>query len=206
MQIDLAALSVLEGYKLLSNLVVPRPIAWVTSADAHGRLNLAPFSFFNLLGSDPPIVAIGVGNDSRGQPKHTATNIAATREFVVNLVTEELMDAMNLTAADFPEGISEVEAAGLHTIRSVKIHVPRIAESKVSLECTLEQDLRIGTNHIILGQVLIVHIEDAMIDKAHHVHGFSPIGRLGSPSWYARTDRKFELPRIKYSEWSQSPR
>ena len=123
MNLDIEQQNPLAMYKLLTNLVVPRPIAWVTSKDAKGRLNLAPFSFFNMVGWEPPVVVIGVGNEADGRPKHTGRNIAATKEFVVNLVTEELVQAMNLTAADFPEGHSELEAAGLHEAKSLMVSV-----------------------------------------------------------------------------------
>jgi flavin reductase (DIM6/NTAB) family NADH-FMN oxidoreductase RutF len=204
MHIDLSTLPPLDAYKLLSNLVIPRPIAWVTSLDALGRLNAAPFSFFNLLGSAPPVVALGIGDYSPGTPKHTAANIAATRDFVINLVTEDLAPAMNLTATDFPEGFNELAAAGLHPAPSARIPVPRIAESPIALECTLHDELHIGANRILLGIVLAVCIDDSLIDAHHHIHNFTPIGRLGSPSWYTRTQNRFELPRLTYAQWKQS--
>src|ERR1041384_4424479 len=90
------------AYRLLTNIVMPRPIAWVTSRDEQGGLNLAPFSFFNLMGHSPSLVVLGVGDGADGRPKHTARNILATKEFVVNMVTEDLMGPMNISAADFP--------------------------------------------------------------------------------------------------------
>jgi len=186
------------AYRLLTNLVMPRPIAWVTSRDAHGRLNLAPFSFFNVMGAFPPILVIGVGNLEDGRPKHTARNIAATREFVVNLVTEDLIEAMNVTAADFPEGHNELHAAGLHPAPSLAIGVPRVAEAHVSLECALHKLERIGENNLIIGQILALHTADGLVDERLHVHGFHPIGRLGAPSAYARTTDRFDLPRVSY--------
>jgi flavin reductase (DIM6/NTAB) family NADH-FMN oxidoreductase RutF len=188
------------AYRLLTNLVMPRPIAWVTSKDAHGRLNLAPFSFFNVMGADPPIVVIGVGNEADGRPKHTGRNIAATREFVVNLVTEELLEAMNVTAADFPEGHNELEAAGLHAAPSGTINVPRVAEAQVSLECVLHKIERIGTNNLVIGEVLALHTTDGLVDERLRVHGFHPIGRLGAPSGYTRTTDRLELPRVSYAQ------
>jgi flavin reductase (DIM6/NTAB) family NADH-FMN oxidoreductase RutF len=200
MQIDLRGPVGGAAYKLLTNLVVPRPIAWVSSKDVQGGINLAPFSFFNLMGSDPPIVAIGVGDDPTGRPKHTARNIAATREFVVNLVTEELAGPMNLTAADFPEGQSELDAAGLHAGASLVVSVPRVAEARASLECVLHSIQRIGGNNVILGQIVALHVGDGLVDERFHVHGFSPIGRLGSPSWYSRTTDRFEIHRVSYAQ------
>ena len=187
------------AYKLLTNLVMPRPIAWVTSRDTMGGLNLAPFSFFNLVGSEPPLVVIGVGNGADGRPKHTARNIAATREFVVNMVTEELMTAMNITAADFPEGHNELAAAGLREQMSLKVAVPRVAESKAALECILHKIEQVGHNNLIIGEIVAIYLADELIDERQHVHGFHPVGRMGAPSWYTRTKDLFELARVPYS-------
>jgi flavin reductase (DIM6/NTAB) family NADH-FMN oxidoreductase RutF len=200
MHLDIREQHPLAAYKLLTNLVVPRPIAWVTSKDLRGRLNLAPFSFFNMLGSDPPIVAIGVGNEADGRPKHTARNIAATKEFVVNLVTEELMPQMNHTAADFPEGHSELEAARLHEAQSLKVSVPRVAEAQAALECVLHKVERIGENNVVIGEVVGLYVADGIVDPRLHVNGFYPIGRLGSPSTYTRTKDRFDLPRVSYAQ------
>jgi len=189
-----------RAYRLLTNLIVPRPIAWVCSRDAAGGLNLAPFSFFNVMGSDPPIVVLGVGDESPGKPKHTCRNIAATKEFAINLVTEDLAARMNLTAADFPEGHSEIAAAGLHPAPSTAIETPRLAESKAALECTLHEIQRIGGNNLIIGRVVSIYLADAIVDERMHLHGFFPIGRMGSPSWYARTTDRFEIPRITYAQ------
>ena len=139
-----------------------------------------------------------MGNLEDGRPKHTARNIAATREFVVNLVTEDLIEAMNVTAADFPEGHNELHAAGLHPAPSLAIGVPRVAEAHVSLECALHKLERIGENNLIIGQILALHTADGLVDERLHVHGFHPIGRLGAPSAYARTTDRFDLPRVSY--------
>ena len=157
------------AYKLLTSLVVPRPIAWVSSQDPAGGINLAPFSFFNVMGAEPPIVVIGVGNGPDGRPKHTGQNIEATREFVVNLVTEELIAAMNLTAADFPAGQSELDAAGLHAAPSRLVSVPRVAEARASLECVLQSFQRIGANNVIIGEVVALHLADGLADGSADV-------------------------------------
>lgn len=200
MNIDLRGPMGPAAYHLLTNLVVPRPIAWVTSKDQQGGLNLAPFSFFNLMGADPPIVVLGIGYDGTGRPKHTARNILATREFVVNLVTEELIQEMNLTAADFPEGQSELDASGLTAAPSKTISVPRVAEAKASLECVLHSAQRVGSNNLIIGEVLAIYTADGMIDQRLHVNGFHPVGRMGSPSFYTRTTDRFEVPRVSYAQ------
>jgi flavin reductase (DIM6/NTAB) family NADH-FMN oxidoreductase RutF len=188
------------AYKLLTSLVVPRPIAWVSSQDPAGGINLAPFSFFNVMGAEPPIVVIGVGNGPDGRPKHTGQNIEATREFVVNLVTEELIAAMNLTAADFPAGQSELDAAGLHAAPSRLVSVPRVAEARASLECVLQSFQRIGANNVIIGEVVALHLADGLADDRLRVQNFTPIGRMGTPAWYTRTEDRFELPRLTWAE------
>lgn len=190
----------LRAYRVLTSIVVPRPIAWVCSRDAQGGLNLAPFSFFNLMGSDPPIVALGIGDETPGTPKHTCRNVAAMREFTVNLVTEELSQAMNLTAADFPLGLSELSAAGLHPAESLAVSVPRVAEARAALECTLHEIQRIGHNNLIIANIVGIYLADGIADERLHLHGFFPIGRLGSPSWYTRTTDRFEIPRITYAQ------
>jgi flavin reductase (DIM6/NTAB) family NADH-FMN oxidoreductase RutF len=200
MNLDIQEQNPLVVYKLLTNLVVPRPIAWVTSQDAQGRLNLAPFSFFNMAGWEPPVVVIGVGNDADGRPKHTARNIAATREFVVNLVTEDLVQPMNLTAADFPEGHNELAAAGLHEAKSRTVPVPRVAEAQAALECVLYKLERVGKNNLVIGRVVGLYTADGVVDQRLHVNGFHPIGRLGSPSLYTRTTDRFDVPRVSYAE------
>src|SRR5277367_1482781 len=111
MQIDPASQAKLDNYKLLTSLVIPRPIAWVTSRSETGLINLAPFSFFNAVGSDPMFIVMGIGRRDGGAPKDTAANIQATGDFVVNLVTEDLLGAMNISAADFPADQSELTAA-----------------------------------------------------------------------------------------------
>ena len=128
MQIDPAIHSSSDNYKLLTNLVVPRPIAWVTSQNQEGIVNLAPFSFFNAVGSEPVYVMISIGRNDSGSSKDTADNIHANGEFVVNLVTEDLFDAMNVSAADFPSGQSELEATHLHAAPSIRIKTPRVAD------------------------------------------------------------------------------
>ncbi len=201
MQIDPALHSTIENYKLLTNLVVPRPIAWVTSQSQSGVINLAPFSFFNAVGSDPLYVIISIGRRDDGELKDTANNIEFSREFVVNLVTEELFDAMNISAADFPAGQSELEAAHLHTAPSVRIKTPRVAQAQASLECKLFSAQPLGANTLFIGEVVMFHVADHLIGPRLHVNNFAPIGRLGSPSVYCRTTDRFDIARISYAQW-----
>ncbi|MGO9446905.1 MAG: flavin reductase family protein [Thiobacillaceae bacterium] len=201
MQIDPALHSNADNYKLLTNLVVPRPIAWVTSQSPNGVINLAPFSFFNAVGSDPLYVIISIGKKDAGEPKDTASNIRAGGEFVVNLVTEDLFNAMNISAADFPAEQSELEAAQLHAAPSVRIKVPRVAEAQVSLECKLFRELSLGANTLFIGEVAMFHVADHLIGPRLYINNFAPIGRLGSPSVYCRTTDRFDVARVSYAQW-----
>lgn len=203
MQIDPALHSKADGYKLLTNLVIPRPIAWVSSLSPAGVVNLAPFSFFNAVGADPIYVVIGVGINDAGAPKDTANNILAGGDFVVNMVTEDLFRAMNISAADFPPQISELEAANLHTAPSVHVKAPRVAEAQVSLECRLHKAEPIGVNILFIGEVVMFHVADHLIGPRLRINNFTPLGRLGSPSVYCRTTERFDIARISYAQWLQ---
>jgi flavin reductase (DIM6/NTAB) family NADH-FMN oxidoreductase RutF len=203
MHIDPAQVTKSDAYKLLTNLVVPRPIAWVTSVNRAGTINLAPFSFFNAVGSDPLFVVIGIGRRADGSPKDTDRNIQETGAFVVNLVTEELMAAMNVSGADFPPDESELTAAGLQAAPSLRISVPRLAQSQASLECRLHQAHALGANTLIIGEVVMFHVADHLVGPNLHINGFAPIGRMGSPSVYCRTGDRFDLPRMTYAQWKQ---
>jgi flavin reductase (DIM6/NTAB) family NADH-FMN oxidoreductase RutF len=199
MQIDPKLHVKSDNYKLLTNLIVPRPIAWITSLNDVGIVNLAPFSFFNAVGADPIYIVVSIGVNDKGGPKDTARNIRSAGEFVVNLVTEELFDAMNLSAADFPPDESELEAAGLHCAPSIHVRVPRVLEAQASLECRLHSSQALGENTLIIGEVVMFHVADHLIDQRMHVGNFAPIGRLGSPSAYCRTVDRFNVPRISYT-------
>jgi flavin reductase (DIM6/NTAB) family NADH-FMN oxidoreductase RutF len=201
MQIDPSQHPAPDNYKLLTNLVVPRPIAWVTSQNAAGVINLAPFSFFNAVSGNPIYLIVSVGVNDAGEMKDTAKNILASREFVVNMVTEELFDAMNISAADFPEGESELVAANLHAAPSVKIKPPRLAESQASMECKLYSTQQLGKNTLIIGEVVMFHVADHLIGPRMHVNNFAPVGRLGSPSVYCRSTDRFDVARISYAQW-----
>jgi flavin reductase (DIM6/NTAB) family NADH-FMN oxidoreductase RutF len=203
-------------YNLLIGLVAPRPIAWVTSMDHDGTLNAAPFSAYNYLCTDPPIVAMGVTNrpDARFTPKDTARNIRRTGEFVVNVVTDDLLEKMNICATDFPAGVNELEMAGLTTAPSSVVKVPRIAEAHAALECREYTSMEIGRSRIILGRVVAMYVEDRFIVpeqngagpyvKADELHA---VGRMNGLGNYARTrDAIVSVPRISYEEWQKGKR
>jgi flavin reductase (DIM6/NTAB) family NADH-FMN oxidoreductase RutF len=212
MKFDLEALPANHAYKLLVGLVAPRPIALITSMDEHGRLNAAPFSAYNYLCTDPPIVGIGVTNRSnpKYEPKDTARNIRRTGEFVVNIVTEDIADQMNICATDFPAELSEVEMAAFTTAPSEKIKVPRIAEAHAAMECREFTTMEIGRSRIILGRVVAVYVEDRFVDpegpyvKAEELHA---IGRMNGLGNYVRTGDAFiTIPRISYEDWKKGQR
>jgi flavin reductase (DIM6/NTAB) family NADH-FMN oxidoreductase RutF len=187
-----------RAYPILASLVTPRPIAWVTTLSPTGQLNAAPFSFFNVLGANPPIVGFCPGDRESGVPKDTAANIRATHEFVVNLVDEDLSDAMNATAADHPPGVDELAPTGLATAPSTLVAPPRIAAAPAALECTEWGTLQIGDNRLIIGLVHRVHVRDELINPATlriRSENFRPIGRMASPDWYCRTTDRFEMKR-----------
>jgi len=148
MELDLENEYAARAYPILASLVTPRPIALVTTLSADGRVNAAPFSFFNLLGADPPICAFAPGDRDDDTPKDTARNVRATHEFVVNLVDEAIAEAMNQCAAPLPFGESELARAGLHAAPSSLVKPPRIAEAPASLECVEWGTLQIGGNRV----------------------------------------------------------
>lgn len=201
MNIDPSLHSAADNYKLLTNLVVPRPIAWVTSVNAGGVINLAPFSFFNAVGANPLYLIISIGINDAGEMKDTAKNILVNGEFVVNMVTGDLFDAMNISAADFPQGVSELAAAKLHAAPSVKIRVPRVAEAQASMECKLHSSQLLGNNTLVIGEVVMFHVADHLLGPRMHINDFAPIGRLGAPSVYCRTTDRFDAARISYAKW-----
>jgi flavin reductase (DIM6/NTAB) family NADH-FMN oxidoreductase RutF len=199
-------------YKLLIGLVAPRPIALVTSMNENGQMNAAPFSAYNYLCTDPPIVGLGVMNKPGGEfvPKDTARNIRRRGEFVVNVVTEDLLAQMNICATDFPEDVSELEMAGLETEASTVVSVPRIKQAHAALECVEHTTMEIGRSRIILGRVVAMFVEDRFIDPkgpyvlAEELHAIGRMNGLGS---YVRTrDAFLTQPRIPYSEWLKGKR
>lgn len=185
-------------YPILASLVTPRPIAFVTTLCPDGVVNAAPFSFFNLLGADPPILGFAPGDRDDGTPKDTARNIRLTHEFVVNLVDENLAQAMNQCAASLPYGQNELTHAGLHACASSVVKPPRIVESPVSFECKEWGTLQIGDNRLVIGLIKRLHLRDELFDRDKgriHTDRLFLIGRMASPHWYCRTRDRFEMIR-----------
>jgi flavin reductase (DIM6/NTAB) family NADH-FMN oxidoreductase RutF len=200
MELDLESEFADRAYPILASLVTPRPIALVTTLSVDGKINAAPFSFFNLLGASPPICAFAPGDRDDGTPKDTALNIRATHEFVVNLVDEAIAEKMNLCAASLPFGASELEFAKLTAAPSSAVKPPRIAEAPASLECVEWGTLQIGENRVIIGLIKRVHLREELFDaekKRIHTEKLLTIGRMASPHWYCKTRERFEMIRPK---------
>lgn len=182
-------------YKLMLATVLPRPIAWVTSLDRNGLINAAPFSFFNVFGTEPATVGIGVGRNSPTQPKDTCLNIRATEEFVVNLVPFSAAERMRASSMPFPSDVSEISAVGLSTCKSERVAPPRIAESPASFECKFMQEIRLGNFSLILGRIVMLHVRDEAVLDAGRLHidaaNMDLIGRMEG-ALYTRTRDKFE--------------
>ena len=189
-----------RAYQILASLVTPRPIALVTTISADGKINAAPFSFFNLLGANPPILAFAPSDRDNGTPKDTARNIRLTRQFVVNLVDEAIAEAMNKCAAALPYGENELVRAGLRAAPSSSVKPPCILESPASLECQEWGTLLIGGNRVVIGLVKRLHLRDDLFDadkKRVRADKLFLIGRMASPHWYCRTRDRFEMIRPK---------
>lgn len=198
MELDLDGKHADRAYAILASLVTPRPIALVTTLDSSGVVNAAPFSFFNLMGANPPILAFAPGDRDDGTPKDTAANIRLNHEFVVNLVDESIAQAMNLCASSLPPGVSEIEHAGFHTLPSSLIRPPRIAEAPASLECTEWGTMQIGGNRMVIGLIHRVHLRDELIDPVKlrvRTEDYQVVGRMASPHWYCHTKDQFEMIR-----------
>lgn len=202
---DLTALPPSECYKLLTACVVPRPIAWVCTQGADGRVNLAPFSFFNVLGSNPPVVAFAPGQRPDGTPKDTALNIPPGADFTINLVSHELAELMNATATEFPPEYSEPHTLGIALEPGIKVKTPRVAGSPAALECREVQTLHIGANRIVLGEVLGLSLRtDAVQNEARRYVNTAQldlIGRMAGRGGYTTTRDAFEIRRIPFEEW-----
>ena len=195
-------------YKLLVSTIQPRPIAWVTTQDIDGTVNAAPYSFFNAVSGDPPVVAIGIGGRGPGDAKDTGGNIRRTGAFVVNLVSYVLAEQMNITAIDFPKGVDELKEAKLTTAPSVKVKPPRIAEAPVALECERLVIVDVGVDRsVVLGKVVAIYVQDDCVLDAERFYIDTPkldlIGRMHGGGWYSRVTERFDLPRISVEEWAE---
>ncbi|MEU4289942.1 flavin reductase family protein [Kribbella sp. NPDC026596] len=185
-----------EFYALLNSVVVPRPIAWVSSQSADGVLNLAPHSFFTVACVQPPMVQFtSVGR------KDSLNNVEATGEFVVNFAAEPLYEQVNASATNFPPEISEFEAIGVHPEPSRTIAVPRVAESPVAIECTLHTTLELGDSTVVIGRVRHLALDPSVMDGDHpEIQLLRPLARLGKDEWSTIGEVR-SITRIRHSNW-----
>jgi flavin reductase (DIM6/NTAB) family NADH-FMN oxidoreductase RutF len=207
LDLNFADLQPRQRYKLLCGLVVPRPIALVTTMSPTGVVNAAPYSFFNVFSENPALIVLGLQHNEDGSPKDTTRNIHVTGEFVVNLVDEALADDMNLTATDFPPGEGEPTALGIPVAESSLVKPPRLAAAPAAFECRRMVGLAFGPQReLLIGEVLGVHVRAGIVDPATlnvDFRALAPVGRLCGNS-YARQRDMFDLKRISYAEWKKS--
>ena len=200
MIIDVATTEVVKVYHALVDVVTPRPIAWVTTVDGEGRVNLAPFSFFNAFGANPPVVVFSPTLRRNRTKKDTLRNLEMVDEFVLNAATEALALQVNQTSKELPYGQSEAEYSGLTMQPSIKVRPPRVAESPVHLECRVRQFVSIGDGpiaaNLVIGEVLLIHIDESVLDSAGRVdpRKLRTIARLGG-DFYCRSTDLFEMER-----------
>lgn len=180
--LDPAALPPEQLFRLLTGSVVPRPIAWTSTVSTEGVLNLAPFSFFTVVSTVPPMLALTVEAAAGGGPKDTLRNIEQTREFVVNSVSAEVADQMYESSLDHAPQVSEFREAGVTPVPSTTVRPPRVAESKISMECALHGVLRPGSDALVIGTVVAFHVADGLLSASGHVdlHRLRPLGRVAS--------------------------
>lgn len=192
-----------EGFnRVLTGVVVPRPIAFVSTVSTNGIVNLAPYSFFNAVAYDPPTIVFSSSRRVPTKEKDTLANIEATGEFVVNIVVDEIAEAMNKTAAEYPADVSEFEIAGLTPAPSDRVKAPRVAESPVNMECRLVQVVPIGSGDhahgLVIGEIIWMHVRDDIIDGHRINHQvLKPTGRLAG-NMYCHTDDTYEMVRPVY--------
>lgn len=201
MQFDPNELEHTVVYKLLTGSVIPRPIGWVSSISEDGINNLAPFSYFNAVGDDPPHLMFSTGIGNRTQ-KDTLVNVLATKQFVVNMVTEELVEQMNITAKAVPYDVDEFELAGVTPIASKKIKPMRVKESPINFECELVhhyflEDHKNGGACVLIGRIVMMHLDETVLADNYKINleNYNPIARLAGSN-YAKLGELFSIKRI----------
>lgn len=200
MQYDPQELEQKAIYKLLSGIVIPRPIGWISSISLDGIYNLAPFSFFNAVGDDPPHVMFSAGRNAKAN-QDTVKNVLETKHFVVNMVTEELVEQMNMTAQGIPSHESEFELANLTPISSIKVKPPRVKESPITMECELVhhytlEDHKFGGSTILVGRIVLFHVDENMMLDDYKINqdNYQPISRLAGSN-YSKIGEIFSIKR-----------
>ena len=196
------SLPVEQRYKLLVGLVIPRPIALITSLGPEGIVNAAPFSFFNVLGDEPPICIVSIEHRDDGTLKDTARNIEASGEFVVNLVDEAIAEQMHVCSLEYPRETSEMDVAGFHAAPSHRVKPPRIAEAPVSLECTTHTRIDMDTRLLVIGRIHWLHAHEDLVEPGTlrvRLENYHPIGRLFA-NRYTRTREQFAADANAFNE------
>ncbi len=202
-----------EIYKLMIGAVVPRPIAFVSTVDAQGVFNLAPFSYFTICGSNPPFAVFSPVHRGADQPpKDTLRNVRETGDFVVNIVTEDFLAQMNLTAADYPPEMDEFAISGLTPLASERVKAPRVEESPVQMECTLKDIITLsdqpGGGSLVIGEIVLIHVAKSVLaNPEKSIFKIDPdqlkaVGRMGGPT-YTRTRDRIDLERPKWPSEAQ---
>ncbi len=195
MDIDFSAITEYQRYKLMASLIVPRPIALITTVNADGVVNAAPFSMFNMLGEEPPIVMVSINRLHDGGLKHTAQNIVARKEFVVHISDEAMARQMHRCGENFPADVSELAAVGLTAAPCKLVRPPRIVEAPVAFECTLHELLETASRQIFIGRVHWLHAREGLIDTDTwrvRLQDYFPVARFGA-SFYVNTRERFSL-------------
>ena len=195
MIIDPSELDTHSVYKLLTGAVVPRPIAWVSTQSQSGVLNLAPYSFFTVASRQPPMLAISIGprTDGENYAKDTLTNIRETNEFVINMVSFDLANAMYETATNHPPEVDEFSRAGVTAAPCEVIKTPRVAEAKISMECRTEHILKLGGDYMVIGQMHRYHVEDDLIHQGRiDLEKLDPVARMAGN--FSKIETLFDLP------------
>ncbi len=198
MEIDIKELTPSQIYKLMISVIVPRPIAWISTVSKNGIYNVAPFSYFAGVSSEPPVVAISIGRKETKAKKDTWKNIEKTGEFVINMVTMDTVEKMNITSLPFEEEIDEFKEAGLTPVPSSVVKAPRVKESPVNIECRKFEIIEIGKMGLILGEILKVHVRDDILNEKGYVdtRKLEIVGRLGGADYCIITkENTFTLKR-----------
>lgn len=200
---DMAALQPRDAYKLITGVVQPRPIAWVSTLSRTGIRNLAPFSFFTIASREPVTLFLSIGATDRPghQSKDTLANLLDTRELVVNIVSVPMLETMVRSSAEVPEHVDEFDYAGLEAAPSHDVAPPRVARALVSIECRLEETRRVGTDTTVFARVLHLHAHEDVVNASHHVdtEALRPVGRTAGATYNTYTD---VMPSPPVPQWS----
>ena len=194
-EVDFQQITAYQRYKLMASLIVPRPIALVTTLGVNGVANAAPFSMFNMVGEDPPILMLSINRLTDGRLKDTAANILASREFVVHLTDEPMARQMHACGASLPSHVSELTHVGLTPVASHTVKPPRIEQAPVAFECVLHETLETNSRYVFIGRVLWLAARDGLVDTEAwrvNLRDYHPVARFGA-SFYTTSRERFAI-------------